>query len=479
MNKKFLLGLIAFVIIASCTKITNTEIGNGLIPPTDGIDTKDTILDVVTRNFPLDSIRISKFQEMVLGNIDNDPIMGKTKAIINAEFKPIYYPYFYEVGKDSLFLDSAVMVLGYKGYWGDSTNPIHLKVYEISQTSVLKQDSVYPSYASMNLAGQIGETTIADPRRLVDSVKPRGEQAINQIRIPLSTAFGNRLLFEFDSTNAYRTDAQFSSVFRGFSIVPQAGSNTLLRVNLSDTNSKVALYYRYRRRDSVMDTIVRYFRPGVTSNASNNIIRTRAGSESQIFLSNPAAQADSVLFLQAGPGNFVRIQTPSLETNMGNRLIHRAELVMEQEAENDAFYETYSAPNLFLCAINKNLDSSAFRFYVPNDISLGQGGTAGNLNSFGGNVIYKNDPSGRRIASYTFNITRYVQGIITRNEKVYDLYLFSPVEDYVYTGNGINAVYPIAAAPFNPPASGRVKLLGGNSARPDRKMRLRIIYSKL
>jgi hypothetical protein len=62
---------------------------------------------------------------------------------------------------------------------------------------------------------------------------------------------------------------------------------------------------------------------------------------------------------------------------------------------------------------------------------------------------------------------------------VYDLYLFSPVEDYVYTGNGINAVYPIAAAPFNPPASGRVKLLGGNSARPDRKMRLRIIYSKL
>jgi hypothetical protein len=478
-KKNLLLAFIALVFVASCTKLTNTEIGNGLIPPIDGIETKDTLLNVITRNFPLDSIRISKFQEMVLGNIDNDPIMGTTKAIINAEFKPLYYPYFYEVGKDSLFLDSAVLVLGYRGYWGDSANPIHLKVYEISQTSRLKQDSVYTSNSQMNLAGQIGEVTIADPRKLTDSVKPRKEAAINQIRIPLSTAFANRLLFNFDSSNAYRTDAQFSSIFRGFSIVPQAGSNTLLRVSLSDTNSKVALYYRYTRRDSIIDTVVRYFRHGVTSNASNNIIRNRAGSQAQTFLTNPATQADSLLFLQAGPGNFIRIETPALENNISNRLVHRAELIMEQEADNDPFYEKYSAPNLFLCAVPKRLDSAQFRFYVPNDISLGQGGVAANLNSFGGNVVYKTDPTGKRIASYAFNITRYVQGIITRKEKVYDLYLFAPVEDYVHIAQNSTSLYPIAAAPFNYPASGRVRLLGGNSARPDRKMRLRIIFSRL
>lgn len=479
MKKNLIFVLITIISIYSCTKITNTELGSDLIPPIDGVETKDTVLDVITRNFLLDSTRISKFQDMVLGNIEDDPLMGKTKAIINAEFKPLYYPYFYEVSKDSLFLDSAVLVLGYRGLWGDSTNPIHLKVFEISQTSRLKQDSVYPTYSSMNIAGQIGETIISDPRRLKDSVKPRNEAAVNQIRIKLSNAFASRLLYEFDSTNAYRTDAQFSSVFRGFSIVPQAGSNTLLRVSLSDTNSKVALYYRYQRRDSIIDTVVRYFRHGVTSNANNNIVRNRVGSEAQSFLTNPIAQPDSLLYLDAGPGNYVRIQTPALETNISNRLVHRAELIMEQDATNDLFYEKYTAPNLFLCAVPKRLDSAKFRFYVPNDISLGQGGVAANLNSFGGNVLYKTDPSGRRIASYSFNITRYVQGIITRKEPVFDLYLFAPVEDYVHTSQSANSLYPIAAAPFNYPASGRVRLLGGNSARPDRKMRLRIIFSRI
>ena len=41
MKKNLLFAFIAFVFIASCTKISNTEIGNGLIPPIDGITTKD------------------------------------------------------------------------------------------------------------------------------------------------------------------------------------------------------------------------------------------------------------------------------------------------------------------------------------------------------------------------------------------------------------------------------------------------------
>ncbi len=492
MKKNLLFVFIAFVIISSCTKISNTEIGNGLIPPIDGVTTKDTVLDVLTFNNKLDSIRISKYQEMVLGNIDNDPIMGKTKAIINAEFKPQYYPFYFEVGKgtdpatglDSLRLDSVVLVLGYKGLWGDSTNPINLKVYEISQTSVLKTDSVYDSRSVMNIANELGQTTIADPRKLTDSVFPRLEQAKNQIRIRLNSAFGNRLLKNYDSSNVYQSDAQFSSTFRGFSIVPQTGSNTLLRVSLSDTNSKVALYYKYIRRDGKGDTTaIRYFRPGATAGASNNITRDRSGSESNASLLNPTNAADTMVYLQSGPGNYIRIQTPGL-SNISNRVIHRAELVMEQEAGDINNDGKFTAPNLFLCAVQaKTLTSkdSAYRFYVPGDISIGQGGVVSNLGTFGGFINYKNDPTGKRVASYSFNITRYIQNIITNKAtaKVYDLYLFAPVEDYVYAGDGLTALYPISSAAFNPPGVGRVKLLGGTSARKDRKMRLRIIYSTL
>lgn len=487
MKNKLLFAFIAFLLIAACTKITNTEIGNGLIPPIDGIITKDTIIGVNTFNINTntpDSIRTSKFQEMVLGNIDNDPIMGKTSAIINAEFKPTFYPQYFEVGRgvvpstglDSIRLDSVVLVLSHRGFWGDSTNNVNLKVFEISQSSRLKTDSVYPSYATMNRAGELGSATII-PRTLKDSVKPFGELATNQIRIKLSNAFGNRLLKEFDSSNVYQSEAQFSSTFRGFSIVPQTGSNTLFRVSLSDTNSKLAIYYKYTQRNTKDTTVVRYFRPGNVAGASNNIIRNRTGFPAGFALSNSMQTLDTMVYLQAGPGPYVRIQTPGL-LNISNRLVHRAELVMEQEADNVTTDELFTAPNLFLCAVQTRFDSTN-RFYVPSDIAIGQGGVVSNLGSFGGFVNFKVDPTGKRVASYSFNITRYVQGIITRKEKMFDLYLFAPVEDFVYGGNGSSLLFPIAQSAFNPPAIGRVKLFGGTSKRDSRKMRIRIIYSNL
>ena len=483
MKKILLFSLIAFTFIVSCTKISTTEIGTGLIPPIDGINTKDTIIEVSTFNIQTptpDSIRVSKYSEMTLGYITNDPLMGSTQAIINAEFKPLFFPYIFEVKKDSLYLDSVVLVLGYQGLWGDSTNPMKLNVFEISQTSKIKTDSVYPTYAKMNTADFLGSTTITNPRKLSDSVKSFNEAAKNQIRIRLTNTFGNRLLREYDSTNAYKSDDQFSNTFRGFSIVPESGPNTLLRINLSDTNCKVALYYKYTRRDKDprQDTpTVRYFRPGIVAGATNNIVRNRTGSESNTYLTNPASTPDEKLYLQAGPSNYVRIKTPML-AGFSNRVIHRAELLMEQEAGNPATDGLFTAPNLFLCAMNSNPDSTK-RFYVPNDIALGQGGTVTNLNAFGGYVIFKNDPFGNRIASYSFNISRYVQGIATKNEKIHDLYLFAPVNDFVYSGDGLNFLYQISSVQFNPPAIGRVRLFGGNSPQTQRKMRLRIIYSKL
>ena len=480
MKKTLLFSLIAFTVIVSCTKISTTEIGTGLIPPIDGIITKDTIIEVNTFNVQTptpDSIRVSKYSEMTLGYITNDPLMGSTQAIINAEFKPLFFPYVYEVRKDSLFLDSVVLVLGYQGLWGDTANQMKLNVFEISQTSKIKTDSVYPTYASMNTADFLGTATIK-PNRLADSVKSFNEAAKNQIRIRLSSNFGNRLLKVYDSTNAYKSDDQFSNTFRGFSIIPESGPNTLLRINLSDTNSKVALYYRYTRRDKdpAQDTpTVKYFRPGIVAGATNNIVRNRTGSESNTYFTNAPSAPDEKLYWQAGPSNYVRINTPMLY-GFSNRVIHRAELLMEQEAGDAATDLKFTAPNLFLCAVNPD---SLKRFYVPNDIALGQGGTVTNLNAFGGYVVFKNDPLGNRIASYSFNISRYVQGIATKNEKVQDLYLFAPVNDFVYSGDGLNFLFQISSVQFNPPAIGRVRLFGGNSAQKERKMRLRIIYSKL
>lgn len=491
MKKNLLLYILVFVFIASCTKITNTEVGNGLIPPIDGVNTAETTLNVNTFNIDLESFRVSKYQDMVLGKIENDPVFGKTQAIINAEFKPPYFPYFYEVsnkidattGKDSLFLDSVVLVLSYKGIYGDSTKPVSFKVYEISQTSPLRADSIYQTKSVFNTATQIGSATNLDPKTFNDSVHAFREEAANQIRIKLTNSFGNRLLKEFDSTNVYSSDAQFSSTFRGISVVPQMGSgfaNNLVRISLQDTNTKVSLYYRYTRRDTKEDTVVRYFRAGaITSGAANNIVRTIAGSESNNNLTNAISVEESSLYLQAGQGNFVRIKTPGINT-LSNRIVHRAELLMEQDYVPNSIDTVYKPPFLFLAAIPKDRDDSlSNRFYIPYDISVGQGGSVSNLATFGGSPINKIDVSGNTVATYSFNITRYVQSIITRKESVFDLYLFAPVNDYIYTSYNSslqNLIYP---SPLNYPSYGRVKLFGGNTTQTAKRMRLHIVYSNL
>lgn len=488
MKNNFVFSLIIFVFVTACTKITNTEIGNGLIPPVDGITTFETTLAVKTYNIFLDSFRTSKYQEMMLGNIENDPLFGKTKAIINTEFKPLYYPYYYEVsnkvdpttGKDSLKLDSVVLVLGVKGIHGDSTKPMSFKVYEISQTSPMKADSVYESRKKFNTAAELGSVTVADPRTINDSVFPFREAAANQLRIKLNNSFGNRLLKEFDSSNVFSSDAQFSSTFRGISIVPQAGSNALLRISLQDTNTKIALYYKYTKRDNTGDTaIVRYFRTGtINAAASNNIERDRSGTQSNTYLTNATTVEDDYLFLQAGQGGYVRIKTPNINT-LSNRVIHRAELLMEQEFNSAATDSVYKAPYLYLAAISQNADSATYRFHLPYDVALGQGGAVTNLASFGGSPINAKDASGNSIVNYNFNITRYIQGIITRGERVHDLYLFAPVQDYIYASYNSTQLYPIFTSDLNYAAFGRVRLIGGNNTQLTRKMRLRIIYSKL
>ena len=42
----------------ACTKITNTDIGSGLIPPVDGVNTKDTVIDVITKNQSFDTVAV-------------------------------------------------------------------------------------------------------------------------------------------------------------------------------------------------------------------------------------------------------------------------------------------------------------------------------------------------------------------------------------------------------------------------------------
>ncbi|MFN3300940.1 MAG: hypothetical protein ACK41Z_12190, partial [Sediminibacterium sp.] len=81
--------LLILFVSAACTRITTTELGGGLIPIVDGVNTFDTIMELQTDTFEeTDTTRVYNSDNMVIGAITNDPLFGRTSAELNFELYP-------------------------------------------------------------------------------------------------------------------------------------------------------------------------------------------------------------------------------------------------------------------------------------------------------------------------------------------------------------------------------------------------------
>lgn len=475
------------MLTAACTRITTTELGSGLIPVVDGVNTFDTVLTVETNTFnETDTTRVYNSDNMVIGAITNDPLFGTTNAELNLELSPSFYPFFIPGAKDSVVVDSAVLILSYKGFYGDSTQPLQVSVQEISSTTPLNPLINYPvnhpSVYPINTVGTLGSATI-DVRLLSDSVINRFEASNNQIRIKLNANVAQRFIKDYDSTNAYRNDSTFKSVFKGFSVKVQSANpaNALLYVNLLDTNTKFALYYNTSSTGAtVRDTAVRYFKfNSAFGGYANYIRRSTAGAQINNFVGNNT-RPDSLVFVQSAPGTNVRIRIPGLQ-NLNNRIIHRAELIAEQVPDDNNLVTLdryFQAPRLLLLSIFDSAKNQ--KRNIPNDYLVTASGP--NTLDFGGFRTFKTTNGYDRVAAYTFVISRYVQGIVTRRDTSFTLRLSAPSNDSInftppYPTNTVSQMYYLNAGLGNEVANGRVRLGGGTHSRF--RMRLRLVYSRL
>ena len=481
-------GLMLMVFM-SCTKVPSTELGAGLIPSIDGVITKDTILDVITDTYmDNDSVRVYKNDNQVLGTITNDPLFGKTTASMYFELAPPFFPYAIPGAKDSIRVDSAVLILSYKYAYGDTSTPLKLTVSEIDPATPLISNynyaANYPSAYTIRTKGTLADPVTLSIPRLKDSVNNRYERASHQIRIKLRSDVARRFISTYDTTNAYRTDSAFKSLFAGFALtVDQAvPTNALIHINLADTNTKFALYYNSSSAGAtVRDTAVAYFRFNSFSGGSANLIaRNRVGAEIAKFTTT-TNKSDSIVYVQSGPGAYVRVRIPGLK-GLSNRIIHKAELIAEQVPDDANLFttDTYMTPPRYL--LLSAIDTVENRKYnVPNDyiFSPNQGP---NKSNFGGNVLSKSVPGYSKIAAYSFDISRYVQGIVTRKDSVYTLRLSAPTNDSIlyrepYPQVAAVQVYYLGPQDGNDVGNGRVRLGGGSHTRF--RMRLRIIFSRI
>jgi hypothetical protein len=493
-QKKFLhlfLAVTFFSIFTfSCTKIDTTVLGADLIPVVDNVHTFADTLNVIGTQGILtnDTTRIGVNNLQVLGSINNDPIFGKTNANIYLQFKPAFFPYYFGNNKDSISqpyapagtgYDSVVLCLSYKGFYGDSSKPQHLRVFELDAADTsFKYDSIYttfyqPVITPSNLLGEV--TVIPTGLAGYTFLNNKKDSANYQIRIPLNATFLNKILNNYDSSadKTFHSDSLFTSIFKGFAIEANGGTeaNGLFYISLTDVNTRLEVHYR-RKNIAPIDTafsslaVISTSSTVVNKSATANYInRNRSGSQ----YSNPSSDE---LFIQATPGTYATLQIPGISL-LDNRIIHRAELVVEQIPSMNPLLP---APNfLYLDVVDTGttwkykplaFDLNPNSFYDPNTSAQPFYPASGiDHTYFGGNLLTKTDPvTGQLINYYTFNLSRYIQNIVTKKTSNYALRLTAPFDLYYYG----------YSLPFNNKlAYGGIKIGNGN------KLRMRIVYSKI
>jgi Domain of unknown function (DUF4270) len=487
--KRSLFPVITIILFSvACTKISTTDIGSGLIPNSDDINSRDTILDVIANNgiFPDTAIRsgVGRTGDHVLGTIFNDPLFGRSTGSMFFEMKPLgfkFYPFF---NRDSIIsVDSVILTLNYRNTYGDSNRPQTLRVYEINNTTNFRSDSFYLTNTSYsffqplsNLLATVSNVIPAtlDDKRYIFKGTKIVDSVTNQLRIPLNLSNLKKFwLQDTSNTGAFGSDSLFRAYFRGFAVVTDStnsASNGLMYFNLQDNRSNLYFYYRVKK-NGVIDTTVTVF--GYPSFAANaNIIQRNYIPSSEIKQSLPTSPAgDSLIYIQTNPGTFADISIPAL-SGLSNRVVHRAELIVEEDPTPVAgpfLRQNYLFLDAFESAENRYIT-------IPRDFQYA-GPQNYNLESFGmvPDEILDNT-TGQLISQWQFDVTRYVQNVLTGTEPLYRLRLYSPTATTVVykVGNSFASV-PIEVNPSI--ANGRVRVGGGRNAR--HKMRLRIIYSKL
>ncbi|MEO8110172.1 MAG: DUF4270 family protein [Ginsengibacter sp.] len=444
--------------------------GQDLIPAVDNIHTFDTTFDIIANNFDdistaCDSVNYADAH--ALGIINNDPLFGKTSANIYVEFKPASYPFTFPTA-DTLSLDSVVMVLHYTSSFGDTTLPQKVQVYSL--LNPLQADSTYSTcdVLPVNNFDLLGETTYV-PKDLNDSVHAFREDASNELRIKISNSFAQELI---DNNAFLASDSAFKRHFSGFAFVADQsfGGNALNYFDLTSADSRLSIYMRTSKA-GVKDTLVYDFSFTALSGQANSIVRERGNAEITNNITHPPAGND-VVYIQTSPGSHATLTIPGLK-GWPNRVINRAELIAEQVyTPND---NVFASPQLLY--LDKK-DSTTGRYIpVPCDFTIVS--QQPNFGYFGGPRKTVDDGLGNTLSKYVFNISRYVQSIVTKGTSNDTLRLSAPynISNLTPYIDRCGQTVSYFNYTLNNLADGRVKLNGTNGTA--RKLRLHVVYSLL
>jgi hypothetical protein len=462
-----LVFLFFLYLISSCKKINEaTELGSNLVPAVDNIHTFEVALNATTRNFLFnDSTQVAYNDLVALGDI-NDPGFGHTHANVDFNIIPSVFGSYPFLNKDSVDIDSVVLSLSYQGAYGDTTNNgiQTLRVYEISKTAGFSDTVRYkfsdPNSDFATTGSELGSATYAikDLQDTITLTRGTDTSHVNGVvRIRLDNSLGTRFA-QYDTSAGYKNDSLFQTLFPGFAVKADATGNAMSYFNLSDVSkTKLTVYFRVTTNGKKDTTSLDFFH---SINGQSNFVDRQNGGNYLAYLNNGAGDK---VYLQSTPGSYVTIKIPALDT-FSNKIIHRAEIVATKipSMADDIF-----TPPSRLILDRRNKSAPDSFFVLQNDLVADASGGL-SFATFGGTLLSDN--------TYRFNISRYVQSIVTKHVPNDTLRIYAPLRTNLYNSNlKITFIVPVNSAV----AKGRVVLGGGTYADSTTRLRLRIIYSNL
>lgn len=410
--------LVSLFIFASCENPT----GIGLdVDPNDALNS--LIVDtstVITKLQKQDSIASNYTERSVLGYF-NDPVFGKTKASVALGLSLPTTNYSFGT---SPVLDSAVLVIPYADFYGDSVNTRF--AVELRQLGEVVYNESSKSYYS-NKKWAVNSTLIAsknisaaykDSIILQDIIVGKPDTVVKvpgQLRIKLDPNFVRNNIINIDSVNKV-SNLAFNNFIKGLYLSVNKNTTTnrggLFSLDTYTSGaSRIDIFYKNTNTAGGTDTLKTSFNiNGSSGNAATELTWDLDGTVVKTELESTSKSSD-VLYLKGLGGTQVKVDFPylsKLKALGSNITINRAELILTVVAGSETPYSPISRLRVF------RWDIAHRPQFIPDELNT-------DPRYMGANFVGGFYNSANR--TYTFNFTGYVQDLLSGRKKNYGTFI--------------------------------------------------------
>lgn len=427
---KALPGLLLIIVSATFFSCREPDLGLEVQNPDDLVNL------LVTDSFTIrtslerqDSVKSDELSANLLGAY-NDPLLGKVQAGFYAQVVPTLSNITLGEGFTP---DSMVMVIPYRGFYGDVTKLNGLQKFKLFRVleNMSRSNDYFSNDSLLISANPIGETGFIVPR-IRDSVTVTGLREAPQLRIPVDLSLAADIAA---NSSSLLSISAFTEFFKGVYVNAETYDNTPGQGAILDliltSGARLDLYYKNNEADSLRISLA------INENSARFTRFNHTYSSLVNETINNPAIADQRSFVQTMSGLRTRVDLPDLISWQAGRriMVNSARLIVPVDVDNLGKY----SPNPTLDLISK--DSEGNLVLTP-DLLVGGEYPGG---------IY--DSANKQ---YVFNIARYIQGRL--NGIIEDNGLFIQP-----SGTAVTAF--------------RTPLFGGQN--PDKRVKLELIYQIL